>query len=204
MISQMVSNIVLNQTTINKMARQEHNGHKSCILWFTGLSGSGKSTLADSVESRLFEMGMRTYILDGDNIRHGLNKGLAFSKEDRKENVRRISEVAKLFVDAGIIVLVSLISPFREDRNFARMLVEKEEFIEIYVKCAIEECEKRDPKGLYIKARKGEIAEFTGVSSPYEEPHNPDIVIDSSKISIDESVTEIMCYLKNTLNLVER
>jgi adenylylsulfate kinase len=190
------TNIVWHATAITKQQRQQLNGHKSCVLWFTGLSGSGKSTLANAVEQRLHQLGLRSYILDGDNIRHGLNRGLGFSAEDRKENIRRIAEVAKLFVDAGVIALTAFISPFREDRDLARGLLEEGEFVEIYVKCPLEECERRDPKGLYKKAREGQIPEFTGISSPYEEPLAPELVIDSSELSVEESVDIVIQYLK--------
>lgn len=190
------TNIVWHSTTVDKKDRQDRNKHKSSILWFTGLSGSGKSTLANAVEKRLFETGAQTYILDGDNVRHGLSKDLGFSDYDRQENIRRIAEVSKLFVDAGVIVLTAFISPFRQDRQVARDLVESGEFIEIYVKCSLEECERRDPKGLYEKARKGEIPHFTGISSPYEEPINPELVIENDQVSIDEAVDQIVGYLK--------
>lgn len=188
--------IIPHNPIITKRDRHRLNGHKSCILWFTGLSGSGKSTLAHRVEEILFEMGIRTYVLDGDNIRMGLNKNLGFSKEDREENIRRISEVAKLFVDAGIIVLTAFISPYRRDRDLARSLVEKGEFIEIYVKCPLEVCEKRDVKGLYEKARKGIIKQFTGIDDPYEEPENPEIVVETDKYSLEESANIVVNYLK--------
>lgn len=184
-------------TTISKKDRQERNKHKSAILWFTGLSGSGKSTLANAVEKKLFDTGVNSYVLDGDNVRHGLNKGLGFSDEDRKENIRRIGEVSKLFVDAGVITCTAFISPFKDDRNQVRDIVEDGEFIEIFVKCSLEECEKRDPKGLYKKARAGEIPEFTGISSPYEEPDNPELVIESDKQTVEESVDLIIQYLKS-------
>lgn len=189
-------NIVWHETTINKEERQERNGHRSAILWFTGLSGAGKSTLANALEQQLFNLGKNSYVLDGDNVRHGLNKGLGFSDEDRKENIRRIGEVAKLFVDAGTIVCTAFISPFKEDRNRVRELVEDGEFIEVYVRCSLEACEERDPKGLYKKARSGEIPEFTGISSPYEEPESPEMIIDSDKQSIEQSVEMILAYLK--------
>jgi len=188
--------IIPHSPIITKKDRHKLNGHKSCILWFTGLSGSGKSTLAHRVEEILFEMGIRTYVLDGDNIRMGLNKNLGFSKEDREENIRRIAEVAKLFVDAGIIVLTAFISPYRRDRDLARSLVEKGEFIEIYVKCPLEVCEKRDVKGLYEKARKGIIKQFTGIDDPYEEPENPEIVVETDKHSLDDSANIVVNYLK--------
>jgi adenylylsulfate kinase len=188
--------IIPHSPIINKKDRHKLNGHKSCILWFTGLSGAGKSTLAHRVEEILFEMGIRTYVLDGDNIRMGLNKNLGFSKEDREENIRRIAEVAKLFVDAGIIVLTAFISPYKKDRNLARSLVEEGEFIEIYVKCPLDICEKRDVKGLYEKARKGIIKQFTGIDDPYEEPENPEIVIETDKYTLEESANKIVNYLK--------
>ncbi|WP_088102408.1 adenylyl-sulfate kinase [Halalkalibacter urbisdiaboli] len=188
-------NIVWHETTVKKEERQARNKHKSCILWFTGLSGAGKSTLANALEYTLFNRGLQSYVLDGDNVRHGLNKGLGFSDEDRKENIRRIGEVAKLFVDAGTIVCTAFISPFKEDRDRVRELVEEGEFIEVYVRCSLEACESRDPKGLYKKARAGEIPSFTGISSPYEEPENPELIIDSDKLSIEESVEKIIQYL---------
>ncbi|MFD0868590.1 Adenylyl-sulfate kinase [Chlamydia abortus] len=193
--SSAAENIVWHAASVTKPDRHRLNRHKSCVLWFTGLSGSGKSTLANAVQTKLHELEKRSYVLDGDNIRHGLSKGLGFSAEDRRENIRRIGEVAKLFVDAGIITLTAFISPYREDRNLARGLLEPGEFIEIYVKCPLEECERRDPKGLYQKARNGEISEFTGISSPYEEPLAPDIVIDSSRKSVEESVELVISYL---------
>ncbi|MGO4886996.1 adenylyl-sulfate kinase [Anaerobacillus sp. MEB173] len=195
-MAQQNSNIVWHETTITKENRQELKGHKSAILWFTGLSGSGKSTLANAVEKRLYEDGLSSYVLDGDNVRHGLNKGLGFSDEDRKENIRRIGEVAKLFVDAGVLTLTAFISPFKEDRDGVRNIVESGEFIEVYVKCSLEECENRDPKGLYKKARNGEIPEFTGISSPYEEPENPELIIESDKLTIEQSVDAVINYLK--------
>lgn len=191
-----VANIVWHPTTVTKEDRQKRAGHKSCVLWFTGLSGAGKSTLANAVEQELHQRGLASYVLDGDNIRHGLNKGLGFGEEDRKENIRRIGEVAKLFVDAGVIVLTAFISPYRSDRELARSLVEAGEFIEVYVKCPLEECERRDVKGLYAKARRGEIGQFTGISAPYEEPLQPEIVIESSEQTIEESVAAVLAYLE--------
>ena len=172
------------------------------MLWFTGLSGSGKSTLALEVERRLFDKGCKTYTLDGDNIRHGLNKNLSFSPEDRVENIRRISEVAKLFVDAGIIVCTAFISPYKSDRKAARELIDEGRFIEVFVNCPIEECERRDPKGLYKKARRGEITDFTGVSAPYEPPENPEISVDSFKESVEESAEKVIGYLSDKGYLV--
>jgi adenylylsulfate kinase len=171
------SNIVWHQGKITVTDREKLNNHAGVCLWFTGLSGSGKSTLSVEVESLLFQKGIHTYILDGDNIRHGLNKDLSFSDADRKENIRRIGEVAKLFVDAGMIVLTAFISPFRADRDFVRSLIPEGKFIEIFVDCDLATCEKRDPKGLYKKARENKIGDFTGLSSPYEEPKNPELVI---------------------------
>ncbi|WP_457622331.1 adenylyl-sulfate kinase [Persephonella sp.] len=188
--------IVPHRGKIKKEDRQKLKGHKSVILWFTGLSGSGKSTLAHAVEEKLFEMGVHTYVLDGDNVRRGINKDLGFSEEDRKENIRRIGEISKLFVDAGIIVLSAFISPYKRDREFVRNLVEKDEFIEIYVKCPLEVCETRDVKGLYKKAREGLIKNFTGIDDPYEEPENPEIVVETDKETLEESVEKIIRYLK--------
>lgn len=197
MSTQTTKNIVWHSTTISKLDRQKLNQHKSGILWFTGLSGSGKSTIANALEKRLYEQGIRSYLLDGDNVRHGLNKDLGFSAEERKENIRRISEVAKLFVDAGTLVLTAFISPFREDRQIARDLVDSDEFIEIYIKCSLEECENRDPKGLYVKARNGQIPDFTGISSPYEEPIKPDVIVETDRLSVEEAVDLIIDYLQS-------
>ncbi len=178
--------------------RENANGHKSACLWFTGLSGSGKSTLALEVEAELFKLGIQTYILDGDNVRHGLNKDLSFSEIDRKENIRRIGEVAKLFVDAGIIVLTAFISPFVNDREQVRKLLPEGKFIEIFVDCDLETCEARDPKGLYKKARANEIKDFTGISSPYEKPVNPEIIIDNGKNSdLNKNIAKIISHLKS-------
>ncbi len=171
------SNILWHQGKITIADREKLNNHSGACLWFTGLSGSGKSTLSVEVESLLFQMGIHTYILDGDNIRHGLNKDLSFSDADRKENIRRIGEVAKLFVDAGMIILTAFISPFRADRDFVRSLIPEGKFLEIFVDCDLATCEKRDPKGLYKKARENKISDFTGLSSPYEKPKNPEMVI---------------------------
>ena len=189
------TNITWHDSQVTKEERQKLHKHHSAILWFTGLSASGKSTLCVALEKRLYERGISTYILDGDNVRHSLNKDLGFSPEDRTENIRRIGEVAKLFVDAGIITLTAFISPYREDRKTVRELVNSEEFIEIYVKCSVEECERRDPKGLYKKARAGEIKDFTGINAPYEEPINPEIIIENEKQPIDISVDQVIDYL---------
>ncbi|MEH7254405.1 adenylyl-sulfate kinase [Neobacillus niacini] len=191
------NHITWHHSSVTKKDRHLLSGHKSCVLWFTGLSGSGKSTLANAVDHALFRNTLRSYVLDGDNIRHGLNRDLRFGAEDRKENIRRIGEVAKLFVDSGQIVLSAFISPFREDRELVRNMFEADEFIEVYLRCPIQVCENRDPKGLYKKARKGEIPEFTGISSPYEMPNYPEIVIETDKMSIEESVEIIIVYLKD-------
>jgi len=177
------TNIHWHEGQIKKEDRERLNSHKGVCLWFTGLSGSGKSTIALEVESALFEMGARTYVLDGDNIRHGLNKDLGFSPEDREENIRRIGEVAKLFVDAGSIVMTAFISPYRGDRDKVRNLMNEGEFVEVYVECDLDVCEQRDPKGLYKKARAGEIKEFTGIDAPYEEPEHPELVINTSEVT---------------------
>jgi adenylylsulfate kinase len=175
--------------------RREMLGYRSCVMWFTGLPSSGKSTVANALSLELHLMRVMSYVLDGDNIRHGLNKDLGFSPEDRKENIRRIGEVARLFVDAGLIVLAAFISPFREDRLQVRRLVQKGEFIEVYLKCTIQECEQRDPKGMYKKARAGLIRQFTGVSAPYEEPQDPEIVLDTARMSVGACVERLLDYL---------
>lgn len=190
------SNITWHQHTITKQQKRERNKHHSYVLWFTGLSGSGKSTIANAVAKRLFDDNTNNYVLDGDNIRFGINKDLGFSDKDRQENIRRIGEVSKLFVDSGQVVLTAFISPFRADRDQVRALLEKDEFIEIYVKCSIEACENRDPKGLYKKARQGIIQEFTGISSPYEEPLNPELVIHTEENSVEECVEQIVQFLE--------
>ena len=189
-------NIVWHDHHVTKEERADNKNQKPCILWFTGLSGSGKSTVANAVESRLVELNKHTYLLDGDNIRMGLNKGLGFSDEDRIENIRRIGEVSKLFVDAGTIVLTAFISPFQKERDAVRSLVKDNEFIEVFVDTPLEVCESRDPKGLYKKARNGEIPNFTGISSPYEAPTRPEIHILNDNISIDDVTTQIIDYLQ--------
>jgi len=191
----MSTNITWHEASLTKEARRKLNQHQSFILWFTGLSGSGKSTVANAVASKLYELKVRNYVLDGDNVRHGLNRDLGFSDEDRKENIRRIGEVSKLFVDSGQVVLTAFISPFQEDRQLVRDLVEEDEFIEVFVKCPLEECENRDPKGLYEKARQGVIREFTGISSPYEEPANPELVVETNQYSVEECVQQVIDYL---------
>jgi len=191
------TNVVWHNHHLSKQQRAKIKGQKPCILWFTGLSGSGKSTIANAVEAKLYGMDRHTYLLDGDNIRMGLNKGLGFSDEERMENIRRIAEASKLFVDAGLIVLTAFISPFQQDRDKVRNLVEKGEFIEIFVDTPLEVCERRDPKGLYKKARDGEIPNFTGISSPYEAPTQAEIHIKNDKMSIDECVKQVIEYLKS-------
>lgn len=183
-------------TLIRKSDRENLLKQKACVLWFTGLSGSGKSTIANKVEEKLYQLGKLTYLLDGDNIRKGLNSDLGFSEADRVENMRRIGEVARLFADSGVITLTAFISPFLKEREKVRSLFPNDEFVEIYVKCSLKECELRDPKGLYKKARKGEIGEFTGISSPYEEPIQPEILLDTEKMSIDECANVVIQYLK--------
>lgn len=189
------SNIVWHDASISKAERREKNTHNSFILWFTGLSASGKSSIANALARELFERGNQTFVLDGDNIRHGLNKDLGFDENSRKENIRRIGEVSKLFVESGQIVLTAFISPYQEDRDTVRALVEEGEFIEVFVKCSVEECERRDPKGLYKKARNEEIKNFTGISAPYEAPVNPEIVVDSEKFSVEECAQQLIQIL---------
>ncbi len=187
----MSSNIVWHEASITKEERRTQNKHQSFVLWFTGLSASGKSSVANAFARRLFERDNQAFVLDGDNVRHGLNKDLGFDEASRKENIRRIGEVSKLFVENGQIVLTAFISPYREDRQVVRELVEAGEFIEVYVKCPVETCEKRDPKGLYKKARNAEIPNFTGISAPYEEPENPEIILDTELNSIEECVEQL-------------
>ena len=189
-------NIVWHDHHVTKAERTSIKNQKSCILWFTGLSGSGKSTVANAVESKLLALNKHTYLLDGDNIRMGLNIGLTFSDEDRIENIRRIGEVSKLFVDAGTIVLTAFISPFQKERDAVRSLMQEDEFIEVFIDTPLEVCESRDPKGLYEKARAGEIPNFTGISSPYEAPSHPEIHVKTDKQSINESAEQIIDHLK--------
>jgi adenylylsulfate kinase len=189
-------NIVWHHATITKEDREKLFSQKGVVIWFTGLSGSGKSTLANEVEGALFERGCHTYILDGDNIRHGLNKDIGFSPKDREENIRRIGEVAHLFAQAGVIVMTAFISPYLADRELARKLNKEGEFIEIYCRCSLEECERRDTKGLYKKARAGEVKEFTGISAPYEEPAQPELILDTDKESLKESAEKVLAYLE--------
>lgn len=185
--------------SITKEDRIQKNGHRPGVIWFTGLSGSGKSTLACKLEEQLFEKGYQTYVLDGDNIRSGLSKDLGFSVNDRKENIRRISEIAKLFADSGMIVITAFISPYKEDRTQARQLFDEGEFLEVYLKCPLEVCEKRDVKGLYKKARNGEVKGFTGLDDVYEEPTAPELVVETNKCSIEEAVEIIITFLQGRL-----
>ena len=189
-------NIVWHNHQVSKEDRSNLKEQRSCVLWFTGLSGSGKSTIANAVESKLLELEKHTYLLDGDNIRMGLNKGLSFSETDRVENIRRIGEVSKLFVDAGVIVLTAFISPFVKDREQVRNLLNVGEFLEVFIDTPLEVCESRDPKGLYQKARTGEIPNFTGISSPYEAPANPEIWLKTNDLSVEETASKVLAYLK--------
>jgi adenylylsulfate kinase len=191
------TNIVWHEASVDRAGRADKRGHRSAILWFTGLSGSGKSTLANAVNAALFERGLSTYVLDGDNVRHGLCKDLGFSDADREENIRRIGEVAKLFLDAGVIVLTAFVSPFRADRDKARDLVEAGDFFEIFCAADLDVCESRDPKGLYAKARSGAIKEFTGISSPYEAPNTPELKIDTGAQDLAESVNVVIKALQD-------
>jgi adenylylsulfate kinase len=194
------SNADLNLTwhphAVSREERTAKFGHKGCTIWLTGLSGSGKSTIANELDYQLCARGLRSFVLDGDNVRMGLNKGLGFSPDDRKENIRRIGEVAKLFTVAGVINITAFISPYREDRDQARSIQEAGDFVEAYVECALDVCETRDPKGLYKKARAGQIQEFTGISAPYEEPLNSELVVPSDKLSVQECVNSILAYLE--------
>lgn len=193
----METNVVWHLHNVTKDERAKQNKQRPCILWFTGLSGSGKSTIAGAVEQKLFELDHHTYLLDGDNVRHGLNKDLGFSDNDRVENIRRIGELAKLMTDAGLLVLTAFISPFKIDRAMVRDLVQSHEFIEVYMDTSLEVCEQRDPKGLYKKARKGEIKNFTGIDSEYEVPKQPEITIDTATLSIEECADQVISYLKD-------
>ncbi|MFS0574600.1 adenylyl-sulfate kinase [Sporosarcina sp. 179-K 3D1 HS] len=193
----MSNNIVWHEQSLSKEERRHKNQHHSTVFYFTGLSGSGKSTIANAAARRLFDLGVKTYVLDGDNVRHGLNKDLGFSDEARKENIRRIGEVSKLFVDSGQVVFTAFISPFQEDRDTVRALLEEDEFVEVYISSPLEVCEERDPKGLYQKARAGEIPEFTGISSPYEEPVNPEITLRTDIYSVEECVDQLVAYVKD-------
>ena len=191
-----MNHVYFHRATITMHDRNRLNKHASGLVWFTGLSASGKSTIAHKVEEELFAKSVRTYVLDGDNIRHGLNSDLGFSTVDRRENIRRIVELSKLFVDAGILVLAAFVSPYREDRAYIRRQFDASRFVEVYIKCSLEECEKRDPKGQYKRARSGIIENYTGVSSPYEQPEAPELIIDSERTSLKESVDAVITLLK--------
>jgi adenylylsulfate kinase len=194
-MTQKSSNTVWHHSTINRQAREALHGHKSVVLWFTGLSGSGKSTLAHAVEDRLHQLGASTFVLDGDNVRHGLCSDLGFTDADRVENIRRIAEVAKLFSEAGVITLTAFISPFKKDRNAARKLMPHGDFLEIYCHCPLEICEQRDVKGLYKKARSGKIPFFTGIDSPYEAPDKPELVVNTGHDSLQDCVNQVICLM---------
>jgi len=193
-------NTVWHKSSITRQHRNQQNGHKSTVLWFTGLSGSGKSTLAHAVEEQLYQRGCRTFVLDGDNVRHGLSSNLGFCEADRKENIRRIGETAKLMMNAGIITITAFISPYREDRESVRSMMTTD-FIEIYCKATLETCEIRDVKGLYKKARAGEIRNYTGINAPYEIPENPEIVVDTDRLSLKESVKMVMQLVTHTVRI---
>jgi adenylylsulfate kinase len=197
MADQKATNVTWHDHRVSRQDREKIKGQQSAVLWFTGLSACGKSTIANTVDHMLSEMGRHTYLLDGDNIRMGLNKNLGFSAEDRAENIRRIGEVSKLFADAGVITLTAFISPYKVDRDNVRALLKPGEFIEVFVDASLETCEKRDPKGLYKKARAGEIKNFTGISDPYEAPEKPELVLDSNTKGIDELAGEVVAYLKS-------
>ena len=197
MAEQKATNVTWHEHRVSKADRQKLNGHKSAVLWFTGLSGCGKSTVANAVDHLLNQQGIHTYVLDGDNVRMGLNKNLGFAPEDRTENIRRIGEVAKLFCDAGMIVLTAFISPYRADRDAVRELLDDGEFQEILVDASLETCEARDPKGLYKKARAGEIKGFTGIDAPYEAPEKGELTLDSDNRSVDELAADVIAHLKS-------
>ena len=197
MTEQKATNVTWHDHSVTREERCKLMGHKGCILWFTGLSACGKSTIANAVDRKLHDAGVHTSVLDGDNIRMGLNKNLGFSADDRAENIRRIGEVAKLFADAGVITATAFISPYLADRDKVRALMGQGGFIEVYVNASLETCEARDPKGLYKKARAGEIKSFTGISDPYEAPVNPELVLDSNTKGIDELSNEVIAYLKS-------
>ena len=197
----MKENIIPHSYQVSKKDRQENNKHKSFLLWFTGLSGSGKSTIANVVEQELYKLGVKTYTLDGDNIRKGINKDLTFSPEDRTENIRRIAETANLMIDAGLITLAAFVSPYKKDRENIKNVVKDSNFVEIYINTSVEECERRDVKGLYKKARAGEIKNMTGISAPYEAPENPDIEIKTEEKTVEQAVQEILNFIKPKLEV---
>jgi adenylylsulfate kinase len=186
------TNVTWHTKKVSLQEIEHRNGHKGCLIWLTGISASGKSTIAVETEKRLFDMGYNVYLLDGDNMRHGLNRDLGFTPEDREENIRRIAEVSKLFRNAGIITISAFISPYRKDRDIARNLLEPGQFFETHIKCSIEECIRRDPKGLYKRALDGEIKNFTGISAPYEEPESPEMILNTEELSVRESVETII------------
>lgn len=190
-------NVIWHHALITRSARQKMNGHRSLVVWFTGLSGSGKSTLSHAVEEKLHEIGCRTFVLDGDNVRHGLCGDLGFSEDDRRENMRRIGEMAKLFAEAGVITLTAFISPYRADRQRVRQLFDPDDFVEVYCRCPLEVCEARDVKGMYRRARAGEIRDFTGISSPYEEPVTPELTVDTGCLSLGQCVDQVMSCLQD-------
>jgi len=190
------SNVIYHQASVTRQRRNKLNNHRSIVLWFTGLSGSGKSTLAHAVEEKLFQKGCRTFVLDGDNVRHGLNSNLDFSETGRTENIRRISEVSKLMLESGLIVMTAFISPIKKDRNEAKKLISSDDFIEIFCRASLEVCENRDVKGLYKRARAGEIKNYTGIDSPYEVPENPELIIDTDNQSLEDSVSTILNFLE--------
>ncbi|HGG59893.1 MAG TPA: adenylyl-sulfate kinase [Gammaproteobacteria bacterium] len=190
------SNTVWHNATVTRERRERLNNHRSAILWFTGLSGSGKSTLAHAVEEHLHQLGCRTFVFDGDNVRHGLCSDLGFSDKDRQENIRRIGEMSKLFIESGVIALTAFISPFRKDRQQVRSLVAPEDFIEIYCRAPLHVCEKRDVKGLYRRARAGEIKDFTGITSPYEEPENAELVVDTGSEPLEACIEQVLGFLE--------
>jgi len=195
-MSNKIPDTVWHHAAVTRTHREQLNGHKSVIVWFTGLSGAGKSTLAHAVEERLHQMSCQTFVLDGDNVRHGLCSDLGFSDEDRRENIRRIGEMARLFIEAGVIALTAFISPFRTDRLKVRNLAAPGDFIEVYCRCPLEICEQRDVKGMYRRARAGDIRDFTGISSPYEEPENPELTIATDSMPLDQCVDQVIDYLQ--------
>lgn len=197
----MSNNIIAQDYSICRQKRNQKNGHRSFVIWFTGLSGSGKSTIANRVEEELFNTGIQTYTLDGDNIRFGISKGLGFDEESRYENLRRIAEIAKLFTDAGLVTIGAFVSPLQKDRDLVKDIVGAENFIEVFVDTSLQECERRDVKGLYKKARAGEIKHFTGIDAPYEKPANPDVLIETEKESIETAIQKVLTFVKHKLEL---
>jgi len=196
----MTKNIVTQEFKIGRGLRQKANGHNSFLVFFTGLSGSGKSTIANALEQKLYDLNIKTYVLDGDNVRKGINKNLSFSEKDRSENIRRIGEISKLFVDAGIVVLAAFIAPYEKDREFIKKIIGRDNYVEVFVNTSLEECERRDVKGLYKKARKGEITNMTGISAPYEKPKNPAIKLDQEQ-SVEDAIAVIFEKIKNKLSI---